>query len=168
MFFGISISTGPGRPLVRDVEGFLHDARDVVDVGDQIAVLHDRQRHAEEIGFLEGAFADHRLRHLAGDGDQRDGIHVGIGDAGDEIGGAGTAGGHANAGFAGGAGVTFRREGTALLVAGKDGADLGAGERSGEIPCWRRRDRRKCVRLLRARGLHEDIATLHAWTEFAA
>ena len=55
----------PGPAGLRDIKRFFDDARNVVHVGDQIAVLHDRQRHAEEIGFLKPAFADHRLRHLA-------------------------------------------------------------------------------------------------------
>ena len=76
------------------------------------------------IGFLETAFANHRLRHLAGDGDQRHGIHVGIGNAGDEIRRARTAGRHANAGSAGGARITFRGKCAALLVARQHRADF--------------------------------------------
>ena len=70
------------------------------------------------------AFADHRLGHLAGDGDQRHGIHVGVGDAGDEVGRAGAAGGHADARPAGGAGVAFGGKRAALLVARQDRADF--------------------------------------------
>src|SRR5688572_27254055 len=46
-------STGPS-----DVEGFLHDARNVVDVRDEVTVLDDGQGHAEEVGLLEAALAD--------------------------------------------------------------------------------------------------------------
>ncbi len=108
-----------------DVNGLFHDARDFVDVGDQITMFDNRQGHAEEVGFLEAALADHGLRDLAGDGDQGDGIHIGVGDGGDEIGGAGAAGGHADAGLASGARVTLRGEGAALLVARENGADGG-------------------------------------------
>ena len=52
-----------------DVERLLDDARDVVDVPDQVAVLHDGESHPEEIRFLEGTAADHFLRHLSGDRD---------------------------------------------------------------------------------------------------
>ena len=88
-----------------------------------------RQRHPEKVRFLEGALADHRLRHLAGDGDQRHRIHVSIGNGRDEVGGAGAAGGHANAGLAGGAGISFRGEGAALLVARQNRANaFGMGQ----------------------------------------
>jgi hypothetical protein len=113
-----------GTPRARDVKGLLDHARDLMHVGDQVTMLDNWQRHAEEIRFLEAAFADHGLGHLAGDGDQRHGIHVGIGDSGDEVGGARAAGGHADAGLACGARVTFRGEGAALLMARQDRADL--------------------------------------------
>ena len=84
----------------------LHHARDFADVSDEIAVLHDAERHAVKISFLKRAFADHCLRHLAGEGDQRHAIHPCIGEAGHQIGCARAAGGHAHAGLAGGAAVT--------------------------------------------------------------
>ena len=114
--------TGPAR--VRDVEGFLHHARDVVRVEDEKAVLHHRQRHAEKVGFLECALADVRLRHLAGDRHDRDRIHVGVGQRGHEVRRARAARRHAHAHLAGRARVTRRHEAAALLVARQDGADL--------------------------------------------
>ena len=50
-----------GPAGLRDVKRLLHDARNVVHVRDEIAVLHDRQRHADDVGFLERAVADHGL-----------------------------------------------------------------------------------------------------------
>ena len=50
------------------------------------------------------------------------GVHLGVGQAGDEVGGAGAAGGHADADLAGAAGVALGREAAALLVARQDGA----------------------------------------------
>ena len=99
-------------------------ARDLVDVPNEVAVFHDRQGHAEEIGLLERAAADHFLRHLAGNGDDRNRIHEGIGQAGDKIGCAGAGGGHAEAHFSGSARVAFGRKNAALFMAGKDCADL--------------------------------------------
>ena len=52
----------------------------------------------------------------------RHGVHLGVGEAGDEVGGAGAAGGDADADLAGGAGVALGREAAALLVARQDGA----------------------------------------------
>src|SRR5207249_420842 len=56
---------------LREVKGLLNDPRDIVDVGNEIAVFDDRQGEAENIGFLESALADHVLRHLARDGHDR-------------------------------------------------------------------------------------------------
>ena len=81
------------------MKGFLDDARQLSRIHDQIRVLHDRQGHPVEVGFLEGRLADELGIDLTGDGDQWDGIHVGIGDGRHEIGGAGAAGGHADTDF---------------------------------------------------------------------
>ena len=71
------------------------------------------------------------VRHLAGDGDQRDAVELGVGDGGDEVRRAGSAGGHAHADFAGAAGDALGGERAALLVARQDRAQLvrEAGER---------------------------------------
>ena len=61
---------------------------------------------------------------LPGDGDDRDRIHQGVDQAGDEVGGAGTGGGAADADLAGGARVTFGGEGGVLFVPHQDVADL--------------------------------------------
>ena len=86
-------------------------------LGDGAADLDDRR-------FLKSVGTDDGRADLAGDGDHRHGIHLGVGQAGDEIRSARTAGGHANAGFAGGARIAVRHEAAALLMAGQNRADL--------------------------------------------
>ncbi len=113
-----------GPAGLRDVKGLLHDPRNVVHVGHEVVVFHHLRGHGEHIRLLERAFADHVLRHLAGDRDQRHGIEKRIRDAGHEIGRAGAARRHANAGAARGARVPFGRENAALLVARQQRADL--------------------------------------------
>ena len=66
---------------------------------------------------------------LAGDGDHGDGVHVGIGDSGDEIGGTRTGGGHADADFARGARVAIRSERGGLFVAHENMANFGIEQR---------------------------------------
>jgi hypothetical protein len=107
-----------------EVEGFLEDPGQVVYVGDQVGVLHDRQRHAVEVGLLERTLADVLLKNLTGDRDDGRRVHVGVGDGADEVGGAGAAGRHTHADPAGGTGVAFGGEGAALFVTGEDDADL--------------------------------------------
>ena len=57
---GRSTSTGPGRPVEREVERLGDGLRDVVGVLHQEVVLGDRQRDAGDVGFLEGVGADDR------------------------------------------------------------------------------------------------------------
>ena len=87
-------------------------------------MLHDRQRDADDVRFLEGTTANHGLVHLPGDGDDRSGIQISIGNRSHQIGRARAAGAHADASLARRAGITFRREGTALLMTRQDGANL--------------------------------------------
>ena len=56
---------------------------------------------AEGIGFLEGIGTDELREDLAGEGDDRDGIHHGVHEAGGEVGGAGSERGDAHPGRAG-------------------------------------------------------------------
>ena len=116
---------GPGAPVLRDVEGFGDDARDVVGVADQVVVLRHRQRDAGDVDLLERVLADERPGDVAGDRDHRHRVQLRGGDAGDEVGGTGAAGAHAHADLAAGTGVAVGRVGAALLVPDEDVPDLG-------------------------------------------
>ena len=76
---------------------------------------------------MEGAAPNHGLVDLSGDGDQGAGIHVGVRDGGDEIGGAGTAGSHAHARLARRTSIALGSEAAALFMPRKDGSNLGLG-----------------------------------------
>ena len=121
---------GAGPAALCEVEGLLEDARQVVDIEDEVAVFHDWQRQAVDVGFLKRHLADVLRINLAGDRHQRDRIHVGVGDRRNQVGGAGAAGGHAHADPAGGARVALGRKSATLLVTRQDHAKLaGTGER---------------------------------------
>ena len=62
-------------------------------------------------------------RRLPGDRHQRGAVHVGVGHAGDQVGGAGTEGGQADARLAGEPAVHVGHEGAALFVAHADEAN---------------------------------------------
>ena len=115
---------GAGASGGGDVEGFVDDLGELVEVLDEIVVLGAGAGDAEGVGFLEGVAADELAGDLAGDGDDGDGVHHGVDEAGDEVGGAGAGGGAADADLAGGAGVAFGGEGGVLLVADEDVADV--------------------------------------------
>ena len=91
-------------------------------------------RHAQAIGvhLLKGVGADHALRHLAGDGHQRDGIQLGVGNRGQQIGGARAGRGQAHRRLAGGARHALGDKAGALFVAGQHVVDFG-GRRQGVV-----------------------------------
>ena len=86
-------------------------------------VFGDRQRDAGDVRFLEGVGPDHRPPHLPGDRDHRHRVHIGVGDRGHQVGGAGTRGGDADSDLAGGLRISLGRMPGALLVAHQDVAD---------------------------------------------
>ena len=70
------------------------------------------------------AFADHVLRHLAGDRHKRHRVHESVSDARHEIRRAGAGSRHAHARASGRPRVTFGGKHAALLVARQDRADF--------------------------------------------
>ena len=87
-------------------------------------MLHAGARDTDCIHFLERVFADEAGRHLAADHHQRDGIHVGRGDAGDGIGHAGAGSHQRHADLVGRARVAVRGMHRGLLVANQHVFDL--------------------------------------------
>ena len=82
-------------------------------------MLSDGHRHTGNIRFLKGIRAHQTLRHVAGDKDDRRGIHVRRRNRRHQIGRAGAAGGDAHARLAAGARVAVRRMTGVLLVGGQ-------------------------------------------------
>ena len=114
--------TGPAAG--GDIKRLVHDLRQLGHVLHHEIVLGAGARDAERVGFLKRVAADEGAVDLAGDGDDRDGIHQRIHQAGDQVGGAGAGGGAADADLAGGAGIAFGGEGGVLFVADQDVADV--------------------------------------------
>ena len=73
-----------------DMKSFGDYARDIARAHDEVAVFDDGESEAEDVGFLESAATNHSGGDLAGDRDHGNGVHEGIGDAGDEISGTWT------------------------------------------------------------------------------
>ncbi len=116
---------GAGAAGRGDLEGETDSGRDVFGAGDEEVVLGDGQGDAGDVDLLEGVGAEDFGGDLAGDGDEGNAVQHGCCEAGDEVGGAGAGGGHADAGAAGGAGVAIGHVGGALLVADEDVVDGG-------------------------------------------
>ncbi len=111
---------GAGATGRRDLERRGDRAGDVLGALDQERVLGDRHRDADDVGLLEGVRAHEGREHLARDADDRHGVHVGVGDRGDEVGGARAGGRDGDADATGCRGIALGGVTGALLVADED------------------------------------------------
>ena len=102
-----------------DVKGLFDNAAQILPAADGDGVLGDAAGDANNIHFLEGVISDQIEGNLSGEADQRHAVVVGRGDAGDQVGGSGTAGDQTDADPARGTGVAVGRVDQPLLVAGK-------------------------------------------------
>jgi hypothetical protein len=116
---------GTGTTRAGDLERRGDRAGDVLGRLHQDRVLGDRHRDADDVGLLERVRAHQAGEHLTGDRDDRDGVHVGVRDRGDEVRRTGAGGGDGHADLAGGGGVPLGGVPAALLVAHEDVAQLG-------------------------------------------
>ena len=113
----------------RQVERLAQRRVDVLGARDQVVVLGDRQRDAGNVRLLERVGAEHGRGDLAGDAHDGRRVHHRRGDAGDEIGGAGSRGRDGDANLAGSARVAVRHVRRALLVSHEHVPDGERGER---------------------------------------
>ena len=120
---GMSIRTGPGRPVLAMWNASFTIRAMSLGVLHQVMVLGDGPADLDDRRFLERVGADDVRGHLAGDGDERQRVHLGVGQAGDEVERPGPGGRHHDARLAGGAGVALGREDPPLLVPRQDRAD---------------------------------------------
>ncbi len=113
----------PGAAAARQAERLDQSRRDLPGMEHQAAVLHDRARHADDVGLLKRILSDQAAFDLPGDDHHRNGVHTGIGDAGQQIRRSGTARRHADADTARSARIAVRGESAALFVARQDHPD---------------------------------------------
>ncbi len=106
-----------GTAGTRNLKRFTQHPRQVLGLVDEEVVFGHRQRNAGDVDFLKCVRAQHFARHVAGDAHDGDRVEHGGGDAGDEVGRAGTAGGNGHAHFARGARIAIGHVRRALLVA---------------------------------------------------
>ena len=106
------------------MERFLEDAREILGALDQVGVLGEGLAGAGDVGLLKDVAAEQLRIDLPRNGHERDAVHVGCGDAGNEIRRAGAGGGDAHAGLSGGTGVAAGGMSRILLLADENMADL--------------------------------------------
>ncbi len=157
---------GAGPARAGDVERLLHHAHDVFGPLDEVMVLGDSPADLDDRRFLERIGADDAGADLARDGDHRHGIELGVGQAGDEIGRARPAGGHAHAYLAGGARIAVRHEAAALLVARQNRAKfaLHPGQRLVQGHAGPAGIRENGIDPVADQAFNQDVGALHQGT----
>ena len=107
-------------PRTRNVVGGLDCPGQIAHVAHQEAVLRDRARDPDRVGFLEGVVADQFGGHLTGEDHDGHRVHVGVGDARYRVGGTGPAGDQYRTHTPRGLGIAFGHVRAALLMAYKN------------------------------------------------
>ena len=87
-------------------------------------MFRDRHDHSCNIHLLETVFSQKGQANVAGNSYKGDRIHVGCGDAGDQIGSPRSAGSHTHSYLSCRTGVTVRRMGCSLLMGSQHMMDL--------------------------------------------
>ena len=98
-------------------EGQAGDFSHRVRTDDGVGPAGDRFEHGPQVEVLMGRDVHFIGADLAGNGDQRGPVAVGIGDAGDQVGSPRAESGHADTGFAGQTAIDIGHEGCALFMA---------------------------------------------------
>jgi hypothetical protein len=111
------------------VEGLVDHLRDLQRVLDHERVLDDREGDPKRVGLLEPVGAEQLGAHLAGDEDDRHGVHHRVGDRGHEVGRPGPRGCERHTDLAGRLGVALGGVAATGLVAHQHMADAGVIER---------------------------------------
>ena len=142
-----------------DVEGLLEDAGEVARILDQIAAFCEGLARAGDVRLLEDVAPQQVASHLAGDGHQRNGIHIGGGESRDEVGRPGTRSGHADAHPAGSAGVAARGVAGVLFFPHQDVAQRGGVQRVVEGADGRARIAEYDRYALLLQAFHHDLRT---------
>ena len=84
---------------------------------DQLVVLRNAARNSYGVAFLKSIGTNCRSGNLPGNGNHRNGVHVGVAQWGDQVGSSRTAGNHGNSGAAGDVRVPFGHVPSTLFVA---------------------------------------------------
>lgn len=150
-----------GTPGRGNVERLFEYPGKVGGLFDDVAMLCERFGGAGDVGLLKHVPAQQIAADLAGDDHQGDGVHVGGGNTGEQIGGAGAGGGHTDADPARNPGISGRCMGRILLGAHQHMVEGTAGE--GVVKRANRRAgiSKQCVDSLQLQALDHSRSSRH-------
>ena len=109
-----------------NLKGLAQRICQLCNIFDDRTVLGDRDRHTGDIDLLEGILTQKRHTNVGSDRYNRDGIHIGCGDTGNQIGSTGAGSSHTDANLSCGTGITVRCMGSTLLMGSQHVADFAA------------------------------------------
>ncbi len=148
----------PGLLEHRDPEGLAHDLGDRPDALDARVPLRDRLEHPHDVDDLVRFLVELARGGLAGDGDHRRAVEVGVGDARDEVRRTGTERAHRDGGTTGEPAMDVGHERGALLVAGRDVTDrLVARQRVEDVHRLLAGDAEDVLAALRREAVDEQV-----------
>ena len=113
----------------RDLEGLAHDLGDAVRLVHRLRPLGDGAEHGDRVHVLVAFLMEPLGARLADEADQRRAVHVGIGDAGDQIGGTWAKRAEADAGLPREPAVDIGHEGRRLFVPAEHEVDVALHQR---------------------------------------
>jgi hypothetical protein len=144
-----------------ELEGLAHDLRDVVRVDHALRPARHRAHHGDHIHRLVALLVESLAVGLPGNDHERRPVHVGIGDAGDQVRRAGTQRPQTDAGLTGQPPVDFRHEGGPLLVTREDELDGRVLEGHHQIGVLLTRNAKDLRHPLGLEAADEEIGSLH-------
>ena len=151
-----------------DTECLTDGVRQIFHTLYQKIVLGDGHGHAGDVHFLEAVPSDQRVRHVAGDGNQGNGVQICGSDTGDQVGRTRTGGGDDYADLTGGTCIAVRSVCCALLVCCDDVVDPVLCQIQGIIDvddlAARITEYRRCA--LFDQGLYDDLCAFQLHVTF--
>ena len=148
---------GAGLLGLRDLKRLAYDLRDDRGVGDARVPLGDRPHEVQHVDVLVRLLVHPLEVALARQRHQRRSVEEGVGDSGDQVGGAGPERPEADARTAGETAIRVRHVRTALLVADRDELDLRTRQRLVEVEGLLARYPEDMADALSLEALDEDL-----------
>ena len=147
-----------------NVKGLLHDPRDIRSLAHDIAEFYKRFAGTGDIHLLEDVAPHETAVDLSGDADQRNAVGKGRGNAGDQIGRTGTAGGDSDADFSRDPCIAAGFMGCVLLLPHQDGLNIGIQDTVKERSDGHARIAEDVFHALQLKTFHDCICRYHLYS----
>ncbi len=128
-------------------------------------MLHNRKRHTENIRLLERSPSNHLLGNLSRDRHDRNGIHIGVRNSGNQIGRSRSRSCHTDPGPSGRPSITFSSKTASLFVPRENRSNLmGSRQRLMDRHTGSARISKNYFYTLSLHGSDENFGAVHRFT----